>query len=203
MSAKTDNFIKLHKNEVIEATRGTGIFPSVKMAQMIIESSWGEGTAVKKANNYFGIKAEKGYTGDKVALSTPKDAAKVNYFRVYQTASDSIKDHTNFLKQNPRYTKSGVFNAKTPEEQIQAIANAGYAEATHYVPAIMKIINAYKLKDLDKEAGMTSYTATELANKGLDNATEVVKKNPLTMTIVLIAAIATASYFIYKATKKK
>jgi flagellum-specific peptidoglycan hydrolase FlgJ len=36
-----ETFIKKHKNEVIQATLGTGLFPSVKMAQMILESGCG------------------------------------------------------------------------------------------------------------------------------------------------------------------
>lgn len=146
-------FIEKHKDDVISATIGTGIFPSVKMAQMIIESAdsmgvSGNGLPVLKAKNYFGIKADKSWKGPKVALNTPKDGKPVNYFRVYDSAKDSIKDHTAFLKNNGRY--AAVFNAKSPAEQAILIEKAGYAEGSGYASKIAQIIRDYGLEALDK-----------------------------------------------------
>ncbi len=154
------DFIKRFGSLVIQACAGTSIFPSVKMAQMILESSdskgnEGKGITVINANNYFGIKAQKGYTGVKMAFNTPKDGQPVNYFRVYQNATDSIKDHNNFLITNKRYTNGGVFTAKTPELQALALQKSGYAEGTDgkgggYADKLIAIINNYNLKELDK-----------------------------------------------------
>ena len=111
MSQQVKDFIKKYSADVIKSVQGTGIFPSIKMAQMIIESSGkddkgifriGQGLAVRKANNYFGIKADKSWKGNKIALSTPKDGKPVNYFRVYVSVLDSLKDHSQFLIQNSR-----------------------------------------------------------------------------------------------------
>jgi flagellum-specific peptidoglycan hydrolase FlgJ len=151
MSEKTE-FINKHKKDVIEATFNTNLFPSVKMAQMIIESGWGKSTNAKLANNYFGIKKGVGWTGETIALNTPKDAKKVNEFRKYPSVYDSIVDHSSFLIKNGRYEKAGVFKAKTPEEQIKAIANAGYAENKSYPETIISIIESNDLKKLDEEA---------------------------------------------------
>lgn len=159
MSAERDLFIRQHAAQVVEATRGTGLFASVKMAQMILESANSKGQAGKgitalKANNYFGIKADKNWPGQKMAFNTPKDGKPVNYFRVYNSVTDSIKDHSNFLIKNSRYKKNGVFAAKTPEEQANALQRAGYAEGNDgkgggYANALIALINAYKLKSLD------------------------------------------------------
>ncbi len=153
-SVITSVFLDKYHNDIINATKGTGLFPSVKMAQMIIESSWGNGITAKQANNFFGIKADAGWKGEKKQFNTPKDGKPVNYFRVYKTPLESIKDHTAFLKNNSRYPKAGVFTATTPEEQITRIAKAGYAESGKYDKAIINLINVYKLKDLDKDAGL-------------------------------------------------
>ena len=184
-ASKTQEFIDKHKNDVIRATEGTGLFPSVKMAQMIIESSWGKGITAKEANNYFGIKADKGWTGNKKLFNTPRDAKKQNYFRVYPTALDSIKDHTKFLQVNSRYPKGGVFSATTPEQQIRAIAKAGYAEAGKYDEAIIKLINAYNLKSLD---GVSGYKVIE---------------NPKTsISVVLVfLGLAGLGFYLYKKNK--
>lgn len=158
MSKETDLFISKHANDVIKSVQGTGFFPSVKMAQMIIESSGkdehgkfgiGKGTAVRKANNYFGIKADAKWKGQKIALNTPKDGKPVSLFRVYPTALDSLKDHTQFVLKNARYTKHGVFTAKTPQEQAHALQKAGYSESSTYGKALINLIKAYQLEQLD------------------------------------------------------
>ena len=149
------DFIKKYRDDVVNSTLGTGIFPSVKMAQMIIESAdrfgkSGKGITFVKANNAIGIKANKGWTGEKMAFNTPKDGQPVNYFRVYPSVKDSIVDHTNFLKVNPRYTKAGVFDAKSPAEQLLALQKSGYAESQTYAQELAKIIKNYALEELDK-----------------------------------------------------
>jgi len=158
MSKQVEDFIKRYANDVIKSVRGTGILPSIKMAQMIIESSGkdekgvfgiGKGLAVRKANNYFGIKADKWWTGKKIALSTPKDGQPVNYFRVYPGALDSLKDHTTFLLKNSRYKTNGVFDAKTPEQQAAALDRARYSESPTYGKTLVGLIRAYKLTQLD------------------------------------------------------
>ncbi len=160
MSAERDLFISQHEQEVIDANCDTGLFPSVAMAQMIIESAnslgqAGKGLPAVAANNYFGIKADSSWTGAKTSFNTPNDGSKISYFRVYPTIKDSIIDHTNFLKKNSRYTNAGVFTAKTPEEQAYALAKAGYSEKPYpqYADAIIAIINGYNLKSLDAQCG--------------------------------------------------
>lgn len=185
--SKQSEFISKHKDAVIKATESTGLFPSVKMAQMIIESGWGETAPVKYANNYFGIKADASWKGEKVELSTPKDAKKKNYFRKYASALDSIKDHSTFLIDNKRYANAGVFDAKTPEDQIDAIAKAGYAEAKNYAPTIKSIINSNNLKSLDEEARLSAKKKT---------------KFDITTTLMIAAGLI-AAYVLYKKLKRK
>lgn len=171
MSQQVTDFIKRYANDVIKSVKGTGILPSVKMAQMIIESSGkdekgvfgiGKGLAVRKANNYFGIKADKWWTGKKVALSTPKDGKPVNYFRVYTSALDSLKDHSSFLLKNSRYKTSGVFTAKNPEQQVAALDRAKYSESPTYGKALLGLIKAYKLTELDGKKAKANYTGVVL-----------------------------------------
>jgi mannosyl-glycoprotein endo-beta-N-acetylglucosaminidase/stage II sporulation protein P len=156
MSAERDAFIAKYSQDVIDATCGTGIFPSVKMAQMIIESAnsqgqAGQGITARLANNFFGIKANTAWTGEKMAFNTPNDAKPVSYFRVYKTVKDSIADHTKFLQVNSRYKTAGVFTAKTPEEQTDALAKAGYSEKPYpqYATGLNAMIKGYNLKKLD------------------------------------------------------
>jgi len=167
MSKEVEDFIKKNAGDVIRSVQGSGLFPSLKMAQMIIESSGkdekgkfgiGKGLAVRKANNYFGIKADKSWAGKKVALSTPRDGKPVNFFRVYPMPLDSMKDHTTFLLKNSRYKTNGVFTAKTPEAQAEALQRAAYSESPTYSKALIGLIKAYRLSDLDGKKPTDDFT---------------------------------------------
>jgi len=152
MSKAREEFIKKNANDVIWATKGTTIFPSVKMAQYIIESAnskgeSGKGITMLQANNGFGIKADKNWKGAKKAFNTPKDGKPVSYFRVYNSPIDSIKDHTTFMLKNKRYSKA--LQARTPEQQIDELAKAGYSESPTYAKALKALVSAYNLKSLD------------------------------------------------------
>jgi flagellum-specific peptidoglycan hydrolase FlgJ len=167
MSKEVEEFIKRNAADVIRSVQKTSLYPSVKMAQMIIESSGkdangkfgiGKGLAVRKANNYFGIKADRRWQGKKVALSTPRDGKPVSYFRVYPTALDSMKDHTNFLLVNSRYKAHGVFTAPNAELQTEALQRAGYSESPNYSKVLRGLINAYQLTELDKKKPHDDFT---------------------------------------------
>ena len=135
---------------------GSGLFPSVLLAQAALESGWGESILAKKFNNLFGIKSDKSWKGESVILPTREVINGTSIivdqpFRVYSDPSDSFSDRNKFLQKNPRYTKAGVFTAKTPEAQAIALQNAGYATDPGYAAAIIKIINTYDLKRFDIE----------------------------------------------------
>lgn len=162
-------FIAKYKNDVIQETLGTGIFPSVKMAQMIVESAdrngeAGKGVTFIKANNAFGIKDSKAWKGKTMSFSTPKDGQPVNLFRVYPTIKDSIADHSKFLTDNKRYAKA--LTAKSPEQQLIEIEKAGYAEAAGYASKMAVIIKNYNLEALDKESAEFD-TSANLKKKAL------------------------------------
>lgn len=140
------------------ACLGTGLFPSVKMAQAALESGWGEKAA---GNNLFGIKASGKYTpywhGAYVTSRTSEwtgsgYTGQTSKFRKYATIGDSIKDHTLFLQQYSRYAK--VFTASTPEEQARALQAAGYATDPNYSSKLISIINTYNFKDYDKKKSL-------------------------------------------------
>lgn len=152
---KPAEFIKTYGDALVIGTEGTPIFPSVKAAQMILETGWGEQI---KGNNAFGIKAagQKSpfWQGDTIEFSTSEyfnglKRQVTGLFRKYLTLSDSIQDHTHFLAQNPRY--KAVFAARTPEEQAQALQGAGYATDPTYANKLISLIKAYNLKSLDEK----------------------------------------------------
>lgn len=153
MSARIE-YIKKYAPLIIAITKGTKIFPSVMMAQAILESRNGESILASKYNNHFGIKATKDWTGKTVNLNTRevvnnKDVYIKDNFRFYHTVKNSFKDHAKFLKENPRYTKGGVFSAKNPKQQTRSLQNSGYATSPKYASTLNWIIKEYKLENMD------------------------------------------------------
>jgi len=154
-------YIQKFRGVVISAVKGTGLYPSVMMAQAILESSDkngvpGNSSLAKVYNNHFGIKADKSWTGKKVNMKTRevfdgKDVIIGDYFRVYEDAVQSFKDRIQFLLKNKRYFKAGVFKSPTPEEQANALQAAGYATDPNYAKVIKGLIASLNLKDLDAE----------------------------------------------------
>ncbi len=151
-----EKFFQKYADLAIEASVGKNIFPSVFLAQAALESGWGESSLAKKYNNFFGIKADKSWTGKKVNLKTREEYDGVSQyenaaFRVYDSPRDSFFDRTNFLIENQRYTKAGVFDSISPEEQAQKLKAAGYATASNYAQSIINLINKYNLKSFDQK----------------------------------------------------
>lgn len=167
-------FVKKYAETVNRITSNTGISPQVLFAQAILESSgkdskgnWGVGNSqlASKYNNYFGIKASRQWKGPVVNMKTQEyygnatQPTTINdFFRVYGSFEESAKDYINFLKTNPRYTNAGVFEAKTPQQQIERIRAAGYATAPNYVELVMGIINKH-VKQWVPEFSTAYYTA--------------------------------------------
>ena len=150
-------YIKRFTNAVIKASKRTGLFPSLFMAQAILESGNGASSLANKYNNHFGIKASRNWKGKVIDINTREvfDGKEVyikDGFRWYDNPEDSFKDRVVFLKNNPRYTKYGVFDAKNPEEQADALQRAGYATDPNYSKVLKSLITRYNLKDLDSLA---------------------------------------------------
>lgn len=140
-----------------------GILPSITIGQCILESGWGNSELAKKGNNLFGIKADSSWNGKSVNMATSEnyDDKIVATFRSYTSIDESIKDHGRFLKENPRYEKSGLFSAKHYTSQAQALEDAGYStkEDEHgekiYADMLINLIRRYNLQLIDCELYQT------------------------------------------------
>ena len=133
------------------ACQNTPIHPVMVMAAAAVESAWGESKLNKVANNFFGIKSTDSWekNGGKFYEIATREVVKgksivINAkFRVYDNPTECFMNYVQFVQQ-PRYTRAGVLEAKTPEYQIKAIAAAGYATDPHYAELIIKVIAGFK-----------------------------------------------------------
>lgn len=145
-------FISTHAAAVIENSPG-GLFPSVTMAQMALESAWGESALSRNHNNYFGIKQGSTWKGP-VTYQTTNEVIQGGsvqtsaYFRVYSSPADSLKDRAALLH-TARYR--AVLTAPDPETQGAELYRAGYATDPKYPDKLITLINQHNLKELDKK----------------------------------------------------
>lgn len=149
-------WIESHADVIRQTLAGSGIFPAVAIAQLIVESQgkWtdgnyyiGQSILAKHYNNYFGIKAAGGWNGATVTLKTGeyiggKKVTVNGTFRAYPSFGASLFDYVKFLKENPRYTTHGVFTANTPQKQAEALQAAGYATSPNYATLLKSVINS-------------------------------------------------------------
>lgn len=150
-------FIDKYGPQAQIATAGTVLFPSVMLAQAILESNNGNSTLSREAFNFFGIKANSTWLNAGKPYVTKQTTEYVNNepvvivdkFRKYASPAESFKDRNNFLLSNTRYTKAGVFSAKTPEAQAKALQTAGYATDPNYSNLLITLINSNNLKRFD------------------------------------------------------
>lgn len=163
---------------------------SQAVANMMFSWCWGSGYAwIPRVSAYLktkGINWTGGsYVGGRLKLASDfgQISNKLNELIDKQGEKQTFDDLAEQKKQfllSLKGTKSNPITAKAPD----GVYTKGWMN---------------RLEDLKSY----SYTLFGKAGETMQQATEVVKKNPITMTVILVAAILTASYFIYKATKKK
>lgn len=153
-------YIVRYGPHVVEQLKGTKLFPSVMLAQAILESANKNGVPgasllASKYNNHFGIKAGNAWMGEKVPLYTKEFTnglmnTVVDWFRVYRSALDSFDDRIHFLLSNLRYVKGGVFDAKDAAAQAKALQRSGYATDPRYASKLIRLIKRLHLETIDK-----------------------------------------------------
>ncbi len=130
---------------IVKATEGTGIHPEVAMAQMIQETGWGTSKGFTEDNAGFGIKPGKDYKGTTKNRNTFEEDIDGNAtelkadFRSYNSIDDSVNDYVDFLSSKDRY--SDAISKDTPEEQIKALKDAGYATDDNYVSSVTSLMD--------------------------------------------------------------
>src|SRR6476659_2230192 len=97
-TSTVQDYINTYKELAISEEIRSGIPAAITLAQGIIESEAGQSDLVRQSNNHFGIKCKDEWSGDKVYHD---DDAKGECFRVYASAEESFKDHSDFLKLRP------------------------------------------------------------------------------------------------------
>lgn len=144
----TEEYIKTYKDIAIEKMKNYRIPASITLAQGILESGSGNSRLAQKANNHFGIKCHKGWTGKTFYMD---DDEKNECFRKYKKVEDSYRDHSLFLTERGRY--SFLFDLKITDYKAWAkgLKKAGYATNPKYPEILISIIERYDLMKYDTQ----------------------------------------------------
>lgn len=140
---KAEAYIQTFKETAITEMLRTGVPASITLAQGILESQFGESDLVKSSNNHFGIKCKTEWTGPRIYHD---DDEKGECFRVYATAEESYRDHSDFLKQRSHYAFLFKLNPTDFEGWARGLRKAGYATNPAYPQQLLKVFNDYNLQ---------------------------------------------------------
>ncbi len=141
-SMNTKEYIDSFKQAAMQEMRVHGVPASITLGQGILESASGNSKLSKECNNHFGIKCRKNWNG-KFCLAD--DDAKDECFRGYETAIESYRDHSLFLKGSSRYAPLFELNPTDYEGWANGLREAGYATNPAYGTILSNIIRKYRL----------------------------------------------------------
>jgi flagellum-specific peptidoglycan hydrolase FlgJ len=151
-------YIDKYKDVAKENMTRTGIPASITLGQAILESGAGTGPLSVQANNHFGIKCHKEWTGESIKYT---DDEENECFRKYEDPNLSFKDHSFFLTSRPRYAELFDFKKDDYKSWAYGLKAAGYATDTKYPDKLIGLIERYQLSKYDAEVLGTDYIPTK------------------------------------------
>jgi LysM repeat protein len=139
-------YIANYSQIAIEQMNEYGIPASITLAQGILESGAGQARLAIEANNHFGIKCHKEWTGETVYHD---DDTLQECFRKYSVVKESYEDHSKFLTTRDRYASLFQLDRTDYKSWAKGLKTAGYATDINYPDRLIKIIEDYELFNLD------------------------------------------------------
>lgn len=151
-SVDSPSYISKFKDIAIREMHRSGIPASITLAQAIHESAWGEGTLARSSNNYFGIKCKDYWTGPTYYIEDDdyqNGRLVKSCFRAYDDVESSFVDHSNFLRDNPRYQVLFTYQTTDYTAWARGLQNCGYATDQKYASKLIRTIERYQLDQYD------------------------------------------------------
>lgn len=143
----TNEYVDLYKDIAIQKMQSYGIPASITLAQALLESGTGSSELALKANNHFGIKCGKSWTGPRVYHD---DDEKDDCFRKYSTVEESYRDHSIFLKESARYASLFTLSVTDYRGWAHGLKKAGYATNPRYADILIDLVERYELQKWDR-----------------------------------------------------
>ena len=142
-----NRYILKYRDIAVKEMKEYRIPASITLAQGILESNAGRSPLAVEANNHFGIKCHKGWTGKTFYKD---DETKNECFRKYGSPVESFRDHSWFLTQRDRY--KGLFSLEITDYKgwANGLKSAGYATNPSYAQLLIKTIETFDLYRFDQ-----------------------------------------------------
>lgn len=149
-------YIENYKIIAMDNMKNHGVPASIALAQAILESGAGTGDLSSQANNHFGIKCHKDWTGSSVKHD---DDEAQECFRKYENVYDSFQDYAAFLKGRKWYQPLFKLDKNDYKGWAYGLKKAGYATDPGYPTKLIGIIERYQLDKYDAQALGRNYVA--------------------------------------------
>jgi len=159
-------YISKYADIAIRQMKQYGVPASIILAQGMLESDNGNSSLATRANNHFGIKCHKDWTGPTMYHD---DDRKDECFRKYKNSEGSYMDHSLFLRGGRRYATLFDLEPTDYKGWAHGLKKAGYATNPKYAEMLIKIIEDNELHKFDK--GVT--IAVESPRKGTGQLVDV------------------------------
>lgn len=141
-----EKYINQYAQVAVSEMYRSGVPASITLAQGILESRYGLSELATKGNNHFGIKCHSDWKGKTMKVD---DDRKGECFRVYQSAEESFRDHSDFLRYSQRYQSLFDLDTKDYKGWANGLKKAGYATDPQYPAKLIKNIEDYNLDRFD------------------------------------------------------
>lgn len=141
--ARAKRYIDQYKDLAIAEQKRSGVPAAITLAQGIHETSAGNSELAQNANNHFGIKCKKEWRGDTYKYT---DDSPNECFRKYPEAVLSYKDHSDYLRDGPRYAALFALAATDYEGWAKGLKKCGYATNPQYAQVLIKLVEDYHLQ---------------------------------------------------------
>lgn len=182
-------YINQYKQLAMDEMIRTGVPASITLAQGILESNAGQCTLTQQSNNHFGIKCKSDWSGGVVYHD---DDIKHECFRRYNSAEDSYRDHSDFLKNRPNYTSLFSLDVTDYTGWAYGLKAAGYATNPVYATSLIATIERYNLEDItllalqqNNQINITAVPATLQNDYAFENPSEIVLKQNKAETVAV------------------
>lgn len=141
------DYIRKHARLAVEEMELYKIPASITLSQGILETGGGQSRLAELANNHFGIKCKKEWTGP--TLSHTDDAPN-ECFRAYASVQESYRDHSKFLAERPFYKNLFTLDLYDYQGWAKGLRKAGYATNPRYPQLLISSIEKYQLYQFDR-----------------------------------------------------
>ncbi len=173
MQERAYSYLQKYAPLAVKEMRRSGVPASITLAQGMLESDYGRSKLAVRGNNHFGIKCKTDWQGRKIYID---DDHPNECFRRYPSVEDSYRDHSDFLRNNPRYRFLFLLDPTDYKGWAYGLKKAGYATNPQYAHHLIRLIEQYQLHRFDeaslRRAPMPKI-GSELVNSSKDTAATI------------------------------